>query len=86
MSKIIRTVEVSAEIDAAIERLAKDTAQTPSQIVADAVERLLADYDDLSVDLERLAEYDRTGEALDEEEVARRIEALKQRNRQNSTA
>jgi predicted transcriptional regulator len=75
MNKVIRTFEVSAELDAAIKRLAKGTARTPSQIVSEAVEQLLADQDDLSVELERWAEYERTGESIDLDDAAKTLKA-----------
>lgn len=49
MNKVIRTVEISAELDAAVERLAHETARTPSEIVSAAVEQLLASSDDLAL-------------------------------------
>lgn len=79
MNKVIRTIEMPADLDAAIERLAKDTARTPSEIVSAAVEHLLADNDDLDIEMARWAEYERTGEALEEDEVAARLATLKQR-------
>ena len=82
MNKVIRTIEMPADLDAAVERMAKDTARTPSEIVLAAVEQLLADNDDLEIELARWAEYERTGEALEEEEVLARLNALKQRNQQ----
>ncbi len=82
MKKVIRTVEMSAELDAAVERMAKDTARTPSEIVSAAVEQLLADNDDLVIEIARWAEYERTGEAMEEEEVSDRLRSLKQRHRQ----
>ena len=51
MSKVIRTIEISADLDTAVERLAKESARTPSEIVVTAVEQLLADTDDLTVEL-----------------------------------
>jgi predicted transcriptional regulator len=79
MNKVIRTIEMPADLDAAVERLARDTARTPSEIVSAAVEHLLADNDDLDIELARWAEYERTGEALDEDDVAARLALLKQR-------
>lgn len=73
---------MSAELDAAVERMAKDTARTPSEIVSAAVEQLLADNDDLVIEIARWAEYERTGEAMEEEEVSDRLRSLKQRHRQ----
>jgi len=82
MSKVIRTIEMPADLDAAVERMAKDTARTPSEIVSAAVEQLLADNEDLAIELARWAAYERTGDAIEEEEVSDRLRALKQRNRQ----
>lgn len=75
MNKIVRKFEVSKSVDAAIDRIVKDTSRTPSQIVADAIERLQSDYDDLSIEAERWAEYERTGEAIDLEDVRKRLNA-----------
>lgn len=75
MNKIVRKFEVSKAVDAVIDRLAKDTARTPSQIVTDAIERLRAEYDDLSIEAERWAEYERTGEAIDLEDARDRLKA-----------
>jgi predicted transcriptional regulator len=86
MNKVIRTIEMPADLDAAVERMAKDTARTPSEIVSAAVEQLLADNDDLEIEMARWAEYERTGVALDEDEVATRLHVLKQRNRQTPPA
>ena len=69
MNKVIRTVEMSTELDAAVERMAKDMSRTPSEIVSEAVEKLLADNDDLVIEIARWAEFERTGEAMDEAEV-----------------
>jgi predicted transcriptional regulator len=85
MNKVIRTIEMPADLDAAVERMARDTARTPSEIVSTAVEQLLAANDDLEIEMGRWAEYERTGLALDEDEVAARLNALKQRNRQTPT-
>ena len=82
MNKVIRTIEMPADLDAAVERMARDTARTPSEIVLTAVEQLLANNDDLEIEMARWAEYERTGEALDEEEVLAKLNALKQRDRQ----
>jgi predicted transcriptional regulator len=82
MKKVIRTVEMSAELDAAVERMAKDMARTPSEIVSAAVEQLLADNDDLVIEIARWAEYERTGEAMEEGEVSDRLRSLKQRHQQ----
>jgi predicted transcriptional regulator len=82
MNKVIRTIEMPADLDAAVERMAKDTARTPSEIVSAAVEQLLADNDDLEIEMARWAEFERTGEALDEEEVLAKLKALKRHNRQ----
>ena len=65
MKKIVREIEVPKRVDAAIDRLAKRTSRTPSQVVSEAIERLQANYEDLSVELARFAEYERTGEAID---------------------
>jgi predicted transcriptional regulator len=80
MNKVTRTIEISSDLDAAVERLAADSARTPSEIVAEAVEQLLADNDDLSVEMARWAEYERTGDALDEADVEARLEELKRGN------
>ena len=69
MNKVMRTVEMSTELDAAVERMAKDMSRTPSEIVSEAVEKLLADNDDLVIEIARWAEFERTGEAMDEAEV-----------------
>lgn len=75
MNKIVRKFEVSKAVDAAIDRIAKDTSRTPSQIVDDAIERLQIEYDDLSIEAERWAEYERTGKAIDLEDVRKRLKA-----------
>lgn len=79
MNKVVRTIEISADIDAAVERLAKDTERTPAEVFAAAVEHFIADMDDISIDLERWAEYERTGVSLSLEEVRERLDKLKQR-------
>lgn len=79
MNKVIRTIEISAEVDAAIERLAKDTERTPAEVLTAAVEHFIADSDDISIDLERWAEFERTGVSLTLEEVRERLDKLKQR-------
>ena len=75
MKKVVRMIEVSKATDTAINRMAKRLAQTPSQIVSDAIERLQADYGDLSIEFERLAEFERTGEAIDLEDARKRSKA-----------
>lgn len=79
MNKVIRTIEISTEIDAAVERLAKDTARSPTELLSQAVEEFLAKNDDLTVELERWAEFERTGVALSEEEFLASVEKMKQR-------
>ena len=86
MSKVTRTIEISADLDAAVERLAEDSAQTPSEIVSVAVEQLLANTDDLTIELARWAEYERTDEAMEEDDVLARLEALKHRGGRSSQA
>jgi predicted transcriptional regulator len=85
MNKIVRTIEIDPELDAAVQRLATDTHRTPSEIVSDAIEKLIEVDDDLTIELARLAEYERTGEDLDEVEVRRRLDELKRRRRQPAT-
>jgi predicted transcriptional regulator len=79
MNKVLRTFEISAELDAAIERLAKESGRTREEMLTEAIERYVADPDDIAIDLDRLAEYERTGEALSEEELRASVEAMKQR-------
>ena len=73
MNKVVHKIEVSAAIDAAIDRLAKDKARTPSQIVSDAVKQMLASNERLAIDLKRWAEYERTGESIDIEDARKRL-------------
>lgn len=75
MNKVVRTIKIASKLDAAVERRAKETRRTPSDIVADAIEQLLADEEDLSIELERWAEYERTGEAIDLEDARKRSKA-----------
>ena len=75
MNKVVRTIKIASKLDAAVERLAKETRRTPSDVVADAIEQFLADEDDLSIEFERLAEYERTGEAIDLEDARKRLKA-----------
>lgn len=79
MNKVLRTFEISAELDAAIERLAKESGRTREEMLTEAIERYVADPDDIAIDLDRLAEFERTGEALSEEELRASVEAMKQR-------
>ena len=79
MNKVLRTIEISAELDAAIERLAKESGRTREEMLAEAIERYVADPDDIAIDLGRLAEYERTGETLNLVEVRARLDKLKQR-------
>ena len=65
MNKVLRTIKIASKLDAAVERLAKEKRRTPSDIVSDAIEHLLAHDEDITIELERLAEYERTGEAID---------------------
>lgn len=81
MNKVVRTIEFSAGLDAAVERLAQETKKSPSEIVNAAVEDLIAGTDDLAIELERWAEYERTGKALDENEFQAAVEAMKARNK-----
>lgn len=75
MNKIVRTIEIDRNLDAAVERLAKERRRTPSQIVSEAIENLLAYDEDVSIDLERLAEYERTGEAMELEHARNRLKS-----------
>lgn len=75
MNKVVRTIKIASKLDAAVERLAKETRRTPSDVVSDAIKQLLAHDEDVTIELERLAEYERTGEALDLEEVRDRLKA-----------
>ncbi len=79
MNKVLRTFEIPAELDAAIERLAKESGRTREEMLTEAIERYVADPDDIAIDLDRLAEYERTGEALSLEEVKARLDKLRQR-------
>jgi predicted transcriptional regulator len=79
MNKVLRTFEIAAELDAAIEQLAKASGRTREELLAEALERFVADPDDIALDLDRLAEYERTGEALSEEEFRANVEAMKLR-------
>ncbi|MFM9863185.1 MAG: hypothetical protein ACKVRO_06225 [Micropepsaceae bacterium] len=81
MNKVVRTIEFSAALDAAVARLAEETKKSPAEIVTAAVEDLIAGTDDLAVELERWAEYERTGEALDEAEFYSAVQAMKARNK-----
>ena len=64
-----------ADFDAAIKRLAKGNARSPSEVVSEAIEQMLAERDDLSVELARWAEYERTGEAIGLEVARKRLKA-----------
>jgi predicted transcriptional regulator len=75
MNKIVRKFEVSKTIDAAIDKMAKETARSPSQVVADAIEQLQTDYDDLSIEAARWAEYERTGKSIDLGVARKRLQA-----------
>jgi predicted transcriptional regulator len=79
MSKVLRTIEIPAELDAALEQLAKESGRTREEMLTEAIERYVADPDDIAIDLDRLAEYERTGEALSLEEVRAHLDKLKQR-------
>jgi predicted transcriptional regulator len=81
MNTVVRTFEIPVELADAVERLAKETRRTPSEVVSEAVEQLVTDIDDVAIDLERWAEYERTGEAIDLEEMRGQLEAIKQRRR-----
>jgi predicted transcriptional regulator len=81
MNKVVRKIQISAELDAAIEQMARDTHRTPSEVVTEAVEQMFSDLDDLAVDLERWAEYERTGESIDAEDMRRLLEEMKQHRR-----
>jgi predicted transcriptional regulator len=75
MNKVVRTIKIASKLDAAVERLAKETRRTPSDVVANAIEQFLVDEEDLSIELERWAEYERTGESIDLEDVRKRLKA-----------
>jgi predicted transcriptional regulator len=79
MNKVVRTIEISTELDAALEQLAKESGRTREEMLTEALERFVADPDDIAIDLDRLAEFERTGEALSLEEVEERLDKLKQR-------
>jgi predicted transcriptional regulator len=82
MNKIVRTIEIDPVLDAAVQRLAADTHRTPSEIVADAIEKLLEDDDDLAIELARIAEFEKSGEDFDEEEMRRRLDEMMRRRDQ----
>ena len=88
MTKVVRTIEFPARLDAAVERMAKDTRRTPSDIVSQAVERMIADSNDLAIDMERWAAYERTGVSisLEEAEVQIKKSIRSRRRRTKSTA
>jgi predicted transcriptional regulator len=73
MEKVIRTIELSAGVAAAVDRLAAEMGRPSSDVLLQAVEDFLANCDDLTVELERLAEYERTGISLSLEEVRENI-------------
>jgi predicted transcriptional regulator len=73
MNKVVRKIEISPRLDATLERMAKESRRTPSEIVADAVRQLLAANKRLAIDLERWAEYERTGQSIDIEDARKRL-------------
>lgn len=81
MNKVVRTIEFSAALDAAVERLAQETNRSPAEIVTAAVEDMISGTEDLTIESERWAEYERTGEALDEADFHAAVQAMKARNR-----
>lgn len=84
MSKVARTIEIERELDAAVERIAKNSQRSPSDVVSDAIEYLLSAEEDVSIELERLAEFERTGEAIDEDEMRQRLDTMKAHRRQTT--
>lgn len=85
MNKIVRTIEIDPVLDAAVQRLATDTRRTPSEIVSDAIEKLIEADDELMIELARLAEYEKTGADFDEDEMRRRLDEMKLRRRPSAT-
>lgn len=79
-----RTIEIERELDAAVERIAKNSQRSPSDVVSDAIEYLLSAEEDVSIELERLAEFERTGEAIDEDEMRQRLDTMKAHRRQTT--
>jgi predicted transcriptional regulator len=86
MGKVLRKIELSAKLDAAVQRVAKRTKRSPSEVVSDAVERMLSDADDIAIDLERWAEYERTGVSIDIEDARKRLKRKMNARRRRATA
>ncbi len=82
MSKVARTIEIEGELDAALERLATSTQRSPSDVVSEAIEYLLSAEEDVLIDLQRLAKFERTGEAIDADEMRHRLDEMMAGRRQ----
>jgi predicted transcriptional regulator len=80
MSTVQRILEIDADTDARIEALAAEKGQDASAVVADAITLLDSVIDlegpDIQEDIQRLQEFERTGQAIPGAEVHAWIESL----------
>lgn len=76
MSTIKRTIELTADTDAALVKVASASGVSPSAFVESALEQLLSDADDLTEEVRRWDEYERTGKSVAAEDVNAWIDSL----------
>ena|ERR1700687_3523483 len=69
MTTVKRTIEISAEVDAALTRVAEAGAQSPSEIIESAVTLFLSEAAEDAEDARRWAEYLKSRKAIPLEAV-----------------
>lgn len=76
MSTIKRTIELNADTDAVLVKVASASGLSPSAFVQSALEQLLSDGDDLSEEMRRWEAYERDGKSVASEDVDAWIDSL----------
>jgi predicted transcriptional regulator len=75
MGIVKRTIELNAELDAALQKAAGDAKSSPSALIEAAVDRYLRDLEDLAEDVRRWSAYEETGRAIDAQDIEAWVES-----------
>lgn len=76
MTTIKRTIELDADTDAALIKVASASGLSPSAFVKSALEQLLTGGDDLAEEMRRWEAYERDGKSVAAEDVDAWIDSL----------
>lgn len=76
MSTIKRTIELDADTDAALVKVATASGLSPSAFVESAIGQILSDGDDLAEEIRRWELFERDGKCVDADKVDAWIDSL----------